>query len=209
MSYAQSLILLWLLILGIVLVPGMDMLLVLSNALARGWRAGMAAVGGIMTAGAGHTLWGVLSVAVLLRLPPAIFTAMLLAGALYLGWIGLDLMRSAITVAEGDDTALAARSAFRQGAVTAVLNPKAYVFVASVYPQFVRPEFGPLWWQASVILALVATTQFGIYGGVALAAGRIRRWLVTSPGATILAGRATGAIFLAAAGLTLVAGLRR
>lgn len=208
MTYAQSLGLFWLLILGIVAVPGMDMLLVLSNALARGWRAGMAAVGGIVAAGVGHTFWGMLSVAVLLALPPAVVTAMLVAGALYLGRIGLSLARSAITVAEGN-TAPATRAAFRQGAVTAALNPKAYIFVASVFPQFVRPEFGPLWQQGAVIAALIAATQLGVYGGVALAAGRIRRRLVASPRATILAGRVTGAIFLGVAVLTLLAALTR
>ncbi len=208
MTYAQTLLVFWALIIGIVVVPGMDMLLVLSNSLARGMRAGMAAVAGIMTAGAIHTLWGVLAVAVLLTLPEALFTAMLVAGALYLGWIGVTLVRSSITIDAGD-TGRASGTAYRQGAVTALLNPKAWVFVASVYPQFVRPEFGPIWRQALAIEGMVAATQFAVYGGIAAAAWKIRRWLVSSPRATVLTGRITGGLFLAIAAITLVGALTR
>jgi threonine/homoserine/homoserine lactone efflux protein len=208
MSYLQNLSLFWLLILGIVIVPGMDMLFVLSNSLARGRRAGMAAVAGIVAAGAVHTAWGALAAALLFALPQAVFTAMLAAGGLYLGWVGLTLARSALTVGEGD-TGLATRAAFRQGAITAMLNPKAYLFVGSVFPQFVRPEYGPIWRQALVVALLVAATQFAVYGGVAAAAGRIRRWLIASPGATIWTGRIIGALFLAIAAITIAGAFLR
>ena len=208
MTYAHSLAIFWLLIFGIVVVPGMDMLLVLSQSLTRGVRAGLSAVAGIMAAGAVHTLWGAVSVAIVLSLPPAVLSAMLVAGALYLAWIGITLVRSSITVA-AEDTRAAGGRAFRQGAVTALLNPKAYIFVASVFPQFVRPEYGPLWRQGLVIGAMVAATQLAVYGGIAVAASRIRGWLLGSPGATILTGRITGGLFLAVAALTLAGAISR
>ncbi|AZQ66590.1 LysE family translocator [Silicimonas algicola] len=208
MTYAHSLAIFWLLIFGIVVVPGMDMLLVLSQSLTRGVRGGLSAVAGIMAAGAVHTLWGAVSVAIVLSLPPAVLSAMLVAGALYLAWIGISLVRSAITVA-AEDTRAAGGRAFRQGAVTALLNPKAYIFVASVFPQFVRPEYGALWRQGLVIGAMVAATQLAVYGGIAVAAGRIRGWLLGSPGATILTGRITGGLFLAVAALTLAGAISR
>ena len=139
LTYLQSLGLFWVLILGIIVIPGMDMLLVLSNTMARGLRSGFAALSGIIAGGAVHTIWGLLSVALILGLPPLLIPVMLTAGALYLAWIGWTLLNSAITV--GEDTPDPSRRAFRQGLVTCLLNPKAWVFVVSVFPQFVRlPE---------------------------------------------------------------------
>jgi threonine/homoserine/homoserine lactone efflux protein len=207
MTYPQALSLLWLMILGIVLVPGMDMILTLSQSLARGSRAGLAVVAGIIVAGTVHTAWGVAAAVFLLTLPPVAIALLLAAGAGYLGWIGLTLLRSRITL--GESTPRAAAAAFRQGALTDLANPKAYAFVASVYPQFVRPEFGPVLQQGLVIGLLVALTQGVVYGAVALAAGRARGWLLGAPRATILIGKATGALMLAAAVAMLVGALTR
>ncbi len=205
MTYLQSLGIFWVLIFGIIVIPGMDMLLVLSNTMARGLKSGFAALSGIIAGGAVHTIWGLLSVALILRLPPMLIPVMLTAGALYLAWIGWTLLNSAITV--GEDAPDPSRRAFRQGLVTCLLNPKAWVFVVSVFPQFVRPEFGPLWQQGVIAGLLVALTQLAVYGGIALAAGRVRRWMIRSPKATIWTGRITGAAFLIAAALTLWAAL--
>lgn len=204
MTYTQNLFLFWLLLVGIIAVPGLDMLLVLTHSLSRGLKAGLSAVAGIMTAGAVHTAWGAVGVALLLTFPDGAVTPLLIAGSAYLGWIGFTLVRSSITVdAIGSDESGGGLVAFRQGALTAILNPKAYVFVLSVYPQVLRAEFGPLLPQAMVAGVMTAATQLAIYGGMALAAGRVRRWLLASPWATILTGRMAGGIFLVFAALTL------
>ncbi|MBB3149620.1 threonine/homoserine/homoserine lactone efflux protein [Phyllobacterium trifolii] len=49
--------------------------------------------------------------------------------------------------------------AFRLGAVTCLINPKAYLFMLAVYPQFLRPDFGPLAPQAAVMAAMTAGMQ--------------------------------------------------
>lgn len=200
MDYAQSLWLFSVLLFGIIVVPGMDMFFVIANALTGGRKAGLAAVAGIMLGGAVHTLFGALAVGVLAQLPVAIFQSMILIGAAYMAWIGFTLLRSAITVdAIGKANTRSNWVAFRQGTVTCLLNPKAYLFVLAVYPQFLRPEFGPIWSQALVMGALSVTMQFLVYGALALAAGRGRDALVGNPAATIWIGRGAGALFLVAA----------
>src|SRR5580658_5141390 len=62
MTYAENLWLFFILLFGIIIVPGMDMLFVLTNALTRGRPAGLSATAGIMTGGAGHALIGALGV---------------------------------------------------------------------------------------------------------------------------------------------------
>jgi threonine/homoserine/homoserine lactone efflux protein len=203
MSYTENLWLFFALLFGIIIVPGMDMMFVLANALTGGRRAGLSATAGVMFGGACHTLFGALGVGVLLKLAPSLFTAMLLAGAAYMAWIGFTLMQSAITV--GSVGAAASKSlltAFRQGAVTCLLNPKAYLFVLSVYPQFLRPAYGALWLQATIMGVMTLAMQCAIYGGLALAAGRSRDILTSSPKATIVVGRAAGVLLIAVAAFT-------
>jgi threonine/homoserine/homoserine lactone efflux protein len=197
MSYTQNLWLFFVLLLGIILVPGMDMLFVLTNALTGGRRIGLSATSGIMVGGLFHTFFGAMGVGVLLKLVPELFTLLIFAGAAYMAWIGITLVRSSISVTSvGVVTSRSSWMAFRQGAVTCILNPKAYLFVFSVYPQFMRPQYGSLRSQAVVMGAMTVLTQLGIYGGLALAAGRSRDFLTSRPGAITIAGRAAGYLFL-------------
>lgn len=130
----------------------MDMFFVIANALTGGRRSGMAAVSGIMLGGAVHTLFGAIAVGALTQLPITVFQAMILVGAAYMGWIGWTLLRSSITVDSiGRASSRSDWVAFRQGTITCLLNPKAYLFVLAVFPQFMRPEYGPIWSQALVM----------------------------------------------------------
>ena len=209
MSYIENLWLFLVLLIGIIVVPGMDMMFVLANALTGGRRMGLAATLGIMAGGAAHTLFGAVGVGIVLKLVPWLFSGMLVAGAAYMAWIGVSLVRSSIVV--GTVGPVAARSlstAFRQGAMTCLLNPKAYLFTMAVYPQFLKPQYGVLWVQALTMGIMTVLTQFGIYGGLALAAGRSRHALVSRPRATMLLGRSVGLILVAAAILTVWHGWR-
>jgi threonine/homoserine/homoserine lactone efflux protein len=118
-------------------------------------------------------------------------------------WIGITLLRSSITI---DGTVGVSTPslwlAFRQGAVTCLLNPKAYLFVLAVYPQFLLPGYGPIWPQALAIGVMTVLMQFMIYGGLAVAAGPSREFLTSRPGMTRLVSRAAGGLFIAIAIVT-------
>src|SRR5664279_3303793 len=100
MTYAQNLWLYFVLLFGIIIVPGMDMFFVIANSLAGGWSRGLAAVLGINLGGIWHTLFGAFFVGALTTLAPGLITTILLASALYMCWVGLTLVRSSITVDE-------------------------------------------------------------------------------------------------------------
>ncbi|WP_342360354.1 LysE family translocator [Terrarubrum flagellatum] len=208
MSYAENLSLFFVLLFGIIIVPGMDMLFIVANALSGGRKAGLSATAGVIAGGTIHTLSGLIGIGLLLRLAPSLFNIVLLAGAAYMAWIGVTLMRSAITVEAVEGAPKRpAWTAFRQGAITCLLNPKAYLFTASVFPQFVRPQYGPLWSQGLAMGLMVAATQLSVYGGLALAAGKSRDLLTRNPGVTMAAGRAAGVLLIVAAALTAWEGL--
>jgi threonine/homoserine/homoserine lactone efflux protein len=208
MSYTENLWLFFILLFGIIAVPGMDMLFVLANALTGGRDRGLAATGGIMLGGMVHTLNGAVGVGLLMHFVPILFKPLLIAGAAYMAFIGITLMRSSIIV--GDNTPAGSRTAwkaFRQGLVTCLINPKAYLFVLAVYPQFLKPAYGPIWMQATVMGLLTVVTQAAIYGGLAITAGRSRNLLVANPQATAVAGRAAGLLLFAVSVFTVWEGL--
>ncbi|MER9671560.1 LysE family translocator [Mesorhizobium sp. M0208] len=209
MDYAANLWLFFLLLVGIIIVPGMDMLFVLANALTGGSSRGLAATGGIMLGGVVHTLNGALGVGLLMHFLPILFNPLLIAGAAYMAFIGITLMRSSITVShDGPAASRSAWKAFRQGIMTCLINPKAYLFVLAVYPQFLRPDYGPIWMQAIIMGLMTIATQFAVYGGLAITAGRSRDLLAANPRATALAGRAAGLLLVAVSALTVWEGLK-
>lgn len=204
MTYTETLWLYALLVFGIVIVPGMDMLFVLANALTGGHRAGLAATTGVMLGGAAHALFGAVGLGLVLQWMPGLVRLMLIAGAGYMAWIGWTLARSSITVDRiGEAQSRSAWIACRRGLVTCLINPKAYLFVLSVFPQFIRPVHGPLWQQAIALGAITVFAQFVVYGGLALAASESRNLLVGRPDITTWVGRIAGMLLILAAGLSL------
>lgn len=205
MTYAQNLWLYFVLVFGIIIVPGMDMFFVIANALTGGRSRGIAATLGVMLGGIFHTVFAAICVGVLTALPGLVFTLILLAGAAYMAWIGWTLVRSSITVSSlGDAGTASLQQAFTQGFVTCMLNPKAYMFTLAVYPQFMLPQYGPSWLQAIPMGLITIATQGSIYGGLGLAAAKSRDFLTGYPGVTIWTGRVAGALFLLVATVTVV-----
>jgi len=203
---------LWLffgLVFGIVILPGMDMAFVLGSALVGGRRTGLAAVAGLIAGGVCHVVMGASGLAVLLALVPTAFNAMLIAGSLYVAWIGWGLCRVDKGLAlEGPRAILSPRATFARAALTNLMNPKAYVFMLAVFPQFIRPERGSIAGQAVVLGVIIAATQAGVYGTIAWLADGVRDWLGSHPGANRGIARTIGALLIAVAALTAREGWR-
>ena len=209
MTYFQAIWLYTVLLFGIIIVPGMDMFFVMANGLAGGRKMGLAATAGVAVGGIYHTIFGALVVGVLLSVAPQLLTALLLASAAYMAWIGYTLVKSSITVESiGNGQAPTLRRAFVQGFITCVLNPKAYMFVIAIYPTFIQARFGPIWSQALVMGVITVAMQFAIYGSVAVAAAKGRDLLVRNPVATTWTGRIVGLVFILVAIVTIGEALR-
>ncbi len=209
MAHTAHLWLFFVMVFGVVLLPGLDMAYVLASALVGGRRSGLTATAGIVAGGVCHVAMGALGIMAVLRLLPAAFNLVLLAGALYIAWIGWSLLRS--RAALGDVPLRGARSpaaTFRQGMLTSLLNPKAYLFMLAIFPQFLKPEYGALWPQAIVLWLIIAATQIAVYGGMALAGDRVRAWLASRPAANAALARIVGALLIATALLTGLEGWR-
>lgn len=205
MTYAYNIWVFSILLFGIIIVPGMDMFFVIANALTGGRARGLSATAGVMLGGVFHTVFAAVCVGVLTTLPSFVFTAILLAGAAYMAWIGWTLVRSSITVSSlGSNGSTSMRQAFGQGFVTCILNPKAYMFTLAVYPQFMLAKFGSMLGQALVLGLITIVTQGLVYGGLGLAAAKSRDFLTGYPAVTTWIGRGAGAVFLCVAAWTVV-----
>lgn len=209
MTHYSQLWLFFLLVFGVVLLPGMDMAYILGSALTGGRRSGLMALAGVMSGAVVHVIAGVLGISVVLRLYPAAFKFMLVAGALYIAWIGWSILKSASVFKPGAE--LAVRPpwvTFRQGMLSCLMNPKAYLFMLAIFPQFLRPAYGVLWIQGVVMWLIIAVNQAGVYGGIALAADFVRRWLADEPASAVVVSRMVGAMLILAAVFTAVEGWR-
>lgn len=202
---------LWLffvLVAGIIVLPGMDMAFVAGSALTSGWRGGLAAVAGIVAAGMVHTAVGASGFAALMLWWPAAYNVLLIGGAAYMAWIGVSLWRASRSVDAPAGLASAAPAAlhrvFARAALTCLMNPKAYAFMLAVFPAFLHTPEHSIAVQAVRLGAVIALTQAAVYGAVALFVAGARRWTGASAGGQRCTLRGVGASLLVGAVLTLV-----
>jgi threonine/homoserine/homoserine lactone efflux protein len=199
----------FLILLGVVALPGLDMAYVLGSSLTGGRARGLVAVAGLVAGGIVHVTVGSLGVAAFINYLPGAFNAILLAGALYIAWLGFSLLRSSSALEPS--AGIAARSSwstFRQALATNLLNPKAYLFMLAIFPQFLRPQYGALWIQGIVLGAIIAVTQASVYGSVAVVAGGMRSWMQSNPFAGTVVNRVVGSVLMVAAVATGIDGWR-
>ncbi len=137
---------LWLFLVGslvITLVPGADMALITRQVLTRGRAAAQATIGGNVSGLVVHTVALGAGLSALIVASATVYTAVKLAGAAYLVYLGLQSLRQARRT-RSDSTGAATRperrargSAYLQGLISTVLNPKPGLFFLSYLPQFI------------------------------------------------------------------------
>ncbi len=207
MQTSLHLWLFFLIVFGVVILPGMDMAFVLASSLVGGRRSGFAAVAGIVAGGVCHITMGALGIAAVLKCWPALFNLMLLAGGAYIAWIGWSFLRSnSVFHMQRQQYAPPVAITFRQAMLTSLLNPKAYVFMLAIFPQFLRIGADPIWAQAIALGAITTSTQFGVYGMITMLSSRASHWFATNPGGTNKVARVVGVVLIATAVFTGVQG---
>lgn len=188
----------------VTLTPGPDTVLVASHAARGGFRAGMAALAGIMTGVVWYgslIAFGALSILVAV---PALFLAVKIAGALYLAWLGARMIWSAVKnrATEAKAQPLDLKAPYAQGFFTNVLNPKVALFYLAALPQFADGKDAPV--IGVMLLGIHAVFGFVWLSGIAFAAARARTIAWNSGVVRWLEG-AVGTFFIAVAGRLAVA----
>jgi RhtB (resistance to homoserine/threonine) family protein len=197
---------LWLFIVsGLLLniMPGPASLFIMARSATQGWRAGFVATSGIGTGVWVHILAAALGLSALLATSAAAFTVVKIAGAAYLVWIGIGMLRerakpeAARAPVDDSPRRIPYPAIYRQGLLTNVLNPKVALFFLAFVPQFIAHDApskplafivlgaifafnGMLWCLALALFTAVASRRLKV-------SAALGRWL----------NRTTGAVFLA------------
>jgi len=141
--------------------PGPALLYASAQTLARGRRAGLMAALGIHLGGYVHVGGAALGLSAIFRHVPEAYLAVKLAGAAYLIWLGVGILRQ-----RGDPgvapliSAKSARRAFFESVSVEVLNPKAAIFFIAFLPQFVDPAASLAVWAQFLVLGTIVNLAF-------------------------------------------------
>jgi threonine/homoserine/homoserine lactone efflux protein len=187
---------------AIVVSPGPDTMLILRSALSAGKAAGFGAVAGIQLGLIVHTTLAAAGVSALIASSSLMFTALAVAGACYLAWLGFQSFRgsSRLTIAVGEP--VSPGRACRDALLCNVLNPKVIVLFLALYPNFIRAGEGHLALQVAILSVILLLINAVWQIGLVLGADFSRRWL-TDPAVQRAVGRLTGGILVAFAAAML------
>lgn len=120
--------------------PGPALLYTASQTLVRGRQAGFMAALGIHLGCYVHIFAAVFGLSAMLAHVPEVYAALKIAGALYLIWIGIGMVRSRLATGALPEVARkSARRAFAESIIVEVTNPKVAIFFIAFLPQFVDP----------------------------------------------------------------------
>lgn len=124
-----------------VISPGPDFAMVSRNSLVLSRRAGMLTALGIGLGVWVHVAYTLLGIGLIIQQSAGLFALLKIVGALYLVFLGVKMLRSrpgGVDVAAGA-APVSDGAALRTGFLTNALNPKATVFVVSLFLQVVQP----------------------------------------------------------------------
>jgi homoserine/homoserine lactone efflux protein len=180
----------------IVIVPGPTVTLIVANSLAHGTRAGLLNVAGTQLGLAAMIAVLSLSLASLLATLASWFDWVRLAGAVYLAWLGLKLMRAAGGLDAASNASVPRGGFLLQGFLVIVSNPKALLVIGAFIPQFVDPGRDTVW-QIAVLGATFMAVGTLCDGGYAVLTGRARALVAGRRGR--LLSQASGVVLIGAA----------
>jgi len=183
----------------LVITPGQDTFFILGRSLSGGRASGIAAALGITVGSVIHTFAAALGLSALLATSPYAFMAVKFAGAAYLVYIGIRALASRSSglpgsaAAVGDDGRW---SAFRQGIVSNLLNPKVALFFLALMPQFIEATSTH---KVAAFLALgLSFVTLGVIWCLvlAIAAAKLRGAFLRRPSMANVLNKVAGAMFI-------------
>lgn len=144
--------------------PGPDFAVVTRLSIVAGRRTGLWAAAGVAAAIGVYVLICALGLSLVLAALPGLSQLLSVVGALYLGWLGIQCLRSRGQMPEAQ-AGLAGSRAFVTGFLTNLLNPKAMLYFGSILSQVLTPDLGRA--DTVVLWALLVSESLLWFGLVA------------------------------------------
>ena len=122
--------------------PGPGVLYIVTRTLAQGRAAGIGSVAGVACGNFLNAVGAAVGLAALFAVSSLAFTLVKFAGAAYLVWLGVRMLRAPAAPAEPGAplVPVSVSRLFREGLLVALLNPKTALFFAAFLPQFMHGE---------------------------------------------------------------------
>lgn len=144
--------------------PGPGVLYVVTRSVVQGRSSGLVSVAGVALGNLGNALAAAVGLAALFAASAQAFAVLKYAGALYLIYLGVKMLRDRQGAPAASTLQQASLSRiFRDGLVVALLNPKTMIFFAAFLPQFLTPAGAHPVWQAcllgAIFVAIAALTD--------------------------------------------------
>ena len=186
--------------------PGPNMLHVMTQSMRHGFRRAAFTMAGCMLALLMLFGLSAMGMSALLAALPQLLTAIKIVGAAYLVWVGIKAWRDDSPPIDIDAAADlrggSPADLFRQGFLISVSNPKALIFAAAFFPQFVSPVL-PKAPQFAILLGTFVVIETGWYMTYATGGRTLARYLRRAESQRLV-GRASGGLFMLF-GLSLLA----
>ena len=184
-------------VLALMATPGPSQLLMLANSARHGFRRGLATAFGDLTANLGQMLAAGLGLAALIAASATALGVIKWAGVAYLLWMGLRMIRQSGKTTSAEASQMPGpRALWLQGFLTSAANPKAVVFFAALFPQFIAAD-AAFWPQFAILSATYLAMDGAFLCAYGLGADRLARRLTGE--ARRMLDRVGGALLIAAA----------
>jgi threonine/homoserine/homoserine lactone efflux protein len=182
---------------ALIFTPGPDIIYVVTRGMAQGRKAAIAAAAGFGLGNFVHTLFAVLGLSALLMASATAFQIVKWAGAAYLIYLGIQMIRHASSTGLSAGMApMSGWAVFRQSIVANILNPKVAIFFLAFFPQFVDADLGHPRLQMAVLGTLFVGLVLVCFTTVGLCSGWIGTWLRKNARAEARMGRIAGSVLI-------------
>ncbi|WP_370572466.1 LysE family translocator [Methanomethylovorans sp.] len=169
---------------ALTLLPGPDILFVLSISVSQGKKAGMATASGLCTGLLFHTTAAALGISAIVYRSALAFTVVKYAGALYLLYLAFKALKESVTLFSSFDVKETdVQLLFRRGIVMNILNPKVSLFFLAFLPQFVSTGAGNVPMQMVFLGVVFLAQALIVFFLVAIFAGLIGSRIMQIPNA--------------------------
>ena len=177
--------------------PGPTFMIVSNASIAGSRRLGLFAVCGVLSATLTWALLAAIGLGVVIARLPALYTALQVAGALYLIWLGVKMLVTALrqreALANHQVPSMSAREAVRFGFLTNMLNPKSIAYYSSIFVVML-PSHASSWLLAAAVgTALCVSAIWWMSVALFFASNpiresyrRARRWIDAVMGAVLI-----------------------
>jgi threonine/homoserine/homoserine lactone efflux protein len=172
-----------LIVLGLVLTPGPNMIYLVSRSITQGRAAGLISLGGVAVGFLIYMLSAALGITALLLAVPYAYDVLRLAGAVYLLWLAWQAVKPGgrspfeVNTLPVDS----ARKLFSMGLITNLLNPKVAMLYLALLPQFIDLRAGSVLGQSLALGATQIVISLSVNATIAMMAGTIAGFLKARP----------------------------